>query len=113
MSPSAKVAVVVGNPKARSRTYAAAELVALKLFLDRIGGGAPAGVTAVPLMLGGDWRHSLAPEILLKPVLTELGATCPTRGLYLVDSEYTDSAALDAWVEQARPQVTVTSGQLR
>ena len=110
------VAVVVGNPKPRSRTYQAAHIVAerlagrpadlsidltefgaalldwsdpgvaelvaavqasdlvvvasptykatytglLKLFLDRISGGALAGVTAVPLMLGGDWRHSLA-----------------------------------------------------
>jgi FMN reductase len=118
------VAVVVGNPKPRSRTWQAAHLVAekitgsqadlsadlvdlgaalldwqdqqvaelvaavaasdllivasptykatytglLKLFLDRIAGGALAAVTAVPVMLGGDWRHSLAADMLLKPV---------------------------------------------
>lgn len=29
--------------------------------------------------------------MLLKPVLVELGATCPTRGLFLVDSDYAES----------------------
>lgn len=154
------VAVVVGNPKPRSRTYQAALLVAqkltgsgpdlvidlvdmgadlldwsspkvamtvaevqarslvifasptykgsytglLKLFLDRIGTGALAGRTAaVPLMLGGDLRHSLAPEVFLKPVLTELGASCPTPGLFLVESQWDDPAALDPWLERSRP----------
>jgi len=155
------VAIVVGNPKPRSRTWQAAHLVAgklagqpadlsvdlvdfgaalldwadqqvaetiaavaasdllivasptykatytglLKLFLDRISGGALAGVTAVPLMLGGDWRHSLAADMLLKPVLVELGATCPTRGLFLVDTDYAESEVLDTWLELSRPQL--------
>lgn len=154
-------AIVVGNPKPRSRTYEAAHLVVseltgrepdlaidlvdfgaalldgshpsiadavtsiegidlvvfasptykatytglLKLFLDRIRGGALAQVTAIPLMLGGDWRHSLAPEVFLKPVLAELGASCPTRGLFLLDTEYLGSANLDTWLLNARPQL--------
>jgi FMN reductase len=158
------VAVVVGNPKPRSRTWQAAHLVAekitgsqadlsadlvdlgaalldwqdqqvaelvaavaasdllivasptykatytglLKLFLDRIAGGALAGVTAVPVMLGGDWRHSLAADMLLKPVLVELGATCPTRGLFLVDSDYAESAALETWLKASTPQLTAS-----
>jgi FMN reductase len=85
----------------------------LKLFLDRIGGGSLAGVTAVPLMLGGDWRHSLAPEVFLKPVLAELGASCPTRGLFLLDSDFGttadaatgNSATMNSWLETARPQL--------
>jgi FMN reductase len=158
------IAVVVGNPKPRSRTYQAAHLVAeklagqqadlsvdladlggalldwsdssvgdlvtaiqasdlvivasptykatytglLKLFLDRIPGGALAGVTAVPVMLGGHWRHGLAADLLLKPVLVELGATCPTRGLFLLESEYAGGETLDSWLELARPQVAAT-----
>lgn len=158
------VAVVVGNPKPRSRTYQAATTVAeklagqpvnlsvdladlgaalldwsdpqvtdlvaqiqrsdlvvfasptykatytglLKLFLDRIGGGALAGVTAVPVMLGGHWQHAMACDLLLKPVLVELGATCPTRGLFLLESEYADGETLDAWLERAYPQVLAT-----
>jgi FMN reductase len=124
--------IVVGNPKAGSRTRAAAEVVAerltsrpavfasptyratytglLKLFLDRINAGALAGVTAVPLMLGGHWRHSLAADVLLKPVLVELGATCPTRGLFLLDSDYADSDELRQWLEISRSQVAGALG---
>jgi FMN reductase len=158
------VAVVVGNPKSRSRTYQAAHIVAerlagrpadlsidladvgaalldwgdpgvaelvaavqasdlvvvasptykatytglLKLFLDRFGAGSMTG-TAVPLMLGGHWKHSLAPDLLLKPVLVEIGATCPTAGLFLLDSEFEASQTLDSWLERARPQVVATT----
>jgi FMN reductase len=155
------VAVIVGNPKPRSRTYQAAHLVAellsgqpagltidltelgaalldwsdpgvsdlvtavqaqdlvvvasptykssytglLKLFLDRFGAGSLAGVTAVPLMLGGHWKHALAPELLLKPILVEIGATCPTAGLFLLESEWEAGPVLDGWIRLARPQV--------
>jgi FMN reductase len=161
------VAVVVGNPKSRSRTYQAAHVVAeklagrpadldidlvdlgaalldwsdpgvsglvsavqasdlvvvasptykstytglLKLFLDRFGGGSLAGVTAVPVMLGGHWKHGLAADLLLKPVLVELGATCPTAGLFLLETEFDSGPALDGWLRSARPQVAAsTSG---
>jgi len=88
-----------------SPTYKATYTGLLKLFLDRIPGGALAGVTAVPLMLGGHWRHALAADLLLKPVLVELGATCPTRGLFLPESEYAGGETLDSWLELARPQL--------
>jgi FMN reductase len=96
-----------------SPTYKASYTGLLKLFLDRIGGGALAGVTGVPLMLGGHWQHALAPELLLKPVLVEIGATCPTRGLFLLDSDYEGGEVLDAWLERARPQVQATMAVLR
>jgi FMN reductase len=96
--------VVVASP-----TYKASYTGLLKLFLDRISGGALAGVTAVPVMLGGHWRHALAADLLLKPVLVELGATCPTRGLFLLDTEYAASETLDEWLELARPQVAAAT----
>jgi FMN reductase len=158
------VAVVVGNPKPRSRTYHAAHLVAerlagrpanlsidltelgpalldwadpeiaalvaavqaadlvvvasptykgsytglLKLFLDRFGAASMTG-TAVPVMLGGHWKHALAPELLLKPILVEIGATCPTAGLFLLDSELDTSDTLDTWLSRARAQVAATT----
>jgi FMN reductase len=163
------VAVVVGNPKAQSRTYQAAHLVAarlagrpadlsidltelgpalldwsdpgiadlvkavqasdlvvvasptykasytglLKLFLDRFGTGSLAGVTAVPVMLGGHWKHALAADLLLKPVLVELGATCPTAGLFLLDADWDTGPALDDWLVRARPQVAAGLAQPR
>jgi hypothetical protein len=47
-------------------------------------------------------HHSLAPEVFLRPVLTELGAECPTRALYLIDSAWDDPSALDAWLPPVR-----------
>ena len=76
----------------------------LTCLLDQVPSDGPAGVVAVPLMLGAGPGHALAPDLLLKPVLVELGATCPTRGLYLLDSAY-DEAALEAWLGRARGQV--------
>ena len=91
-----------------SPTFKATYTGLLKLFLDRISGGALAGVTAVPVMLGGHWQHALASDLLLKPVLVEIGATCPTRGLFLLESDYAGGETLDIWLEHARPQVLAT-----
>lgn len=96
---AADVAVVA------SPTYKATYTGLLKLFLDQVGTGDLAGVVAVPLMLGGGPTHFLAPELLLKPVLVELGATAPTRGLYLVEQSWDAPAALDPWLATAAPQV--------
>ncbi len=94
-----------------SPTYKATYTGLLKLFLDRISGGALAGVTAVPVMLGGHWQHAMASDLLLKPVLVEVGATCPTRGLFLLESDYEGGETLDAWLDHARPQVLAAMRQ--
>lgn len=99
-SVQASSLVVVASP-----TYKASYTGLLKLFLDRIGTGALASVTAVPLMLGGDMRHSLAPEVFLKPVLAELGASCPVPGLFVPEKDYLGSEALEAWFDRAVPLV--------
>jgi FMN reductase len=153
--------VVVGNPKPKSRTRAAAELVAtklsgtppehvidvvdlgtgllgwgdpkvaeakeivksadflvvasptfkatytglLKLFLDQFGAGELGQIPTFALMLGGSPAHSLAPELTLRPVLVEIGASCPSPSLYLLDSDYETSPDLDRWLEIARRYV--------
>jgi FMN reductase len=88
-----------------SPTYKATYTGILKLFLDQFPPGGLRRVVAVPLMLGAGPGHAMAPDLLLKPVLVELGATCPTRGLYLLESDYTSDAALGPWLESAYPQV--------
>jgi len=93
--------VVVASP-----TYKSAYTGLLKLFLDRFAGGTGLTGLAVPLMLGGSPAHSLAPEITLRPVLTELGGTVPGRGLYVIDSAYDDPAAYAEWLAATRPLVT-------
>ncbi len=91
--------VVVASP-----TYKGTYTGLLKLFLDRFATDGLRGV-AVPLMLGAGPAHALAPELSLRPVLTEIGASVPTRALYLLDSSYDDPAAYLPWLEVARPQV--------
>ena len=99
--------VVVASP-----TYKATYTGLLKLFLDRFGAGSLGGATAVPVMLGGHWKHALAADLLLKPVLVEIGATCPTAGLFLLESEWDSGPALDSWLELAKPQVTASLGRV-
>jgi FMN reductase len=93
--------VVVASP-----TYKGAYTGMLKLFLDRFAGQTGLTGLAVPVMLGGSDAHALAPELTLRPVLTELGATVPGRGLYVVDSRHDDPESYAAWLAAARPHVT-------
>lgn len=88
-----------------SPTYKASFTGLLKLFLDRFPGNALDGVVAIPLMLGAGPGHALAPEVFLKPVLAELGATLPTRALYVLDSAYDDPAAFEPWLAVSRDRV--------
>ena len=97
--------VVVASP-----TYKGAYTGLLKLFLDRFAGGTGLTGLAVPLMLGGSAAHSLAPEVMLRPVLTEIGATVPGRGLYVVDTQHDDPAAYADWLAVTRPVVTSCLG---
>ncbi|PPR09263.1 MAG: FMN reductase (NADPH) [Alphaproteobacteria bacterium MarineAlpha11_Bin1] len=161
-----KTGVVVGNPKPKSRTFEAANLVAekltgaapdyvldiadlgagllewgnpdvgaavetvqalevvifasptykatytglMKLFLDQIPQDGLAGVTALPVMLGAGPAHLLAPDLLFKPVLVELGAICPTAGLYLIDTSFAEDPRLDAWIARTRPALPAGLG---
>lgn len=82
-----------------SPTFKATYTGILKLFLDRFATSEGLrNVTAVPLMLGAGPAHAMAPDLLLKPVLVELGATCPAPGLYLIDSTYTTDSRLADYV---------------
>jgi FMN reductase len=96
--------LVVASP-----TFKATYTGLLKLFLDQFGAGELGQITTFALMLGGSYTHALAPELTLRPVLVEIGASCPAPSLYLLDSEYDTSPDLDKWLEVARrfvPQVS-------
>ena len=75
----------------------------LKLFLDRFAGGTGLSGVAVPLMLGAGPAHALAPELTLRPLLTELGAVVPVRALYVVDSRHDRPESYAEWLATARP----------
>jgi len=96
----AEVAVVA------SPTYKATYTGLLKLFLDRFAGGTGLNGVAIPLLLGGSPAHSLAPELTLRPVLTEIGGTVPGRGLFVIDRQYDDPTAYADWFAATKPVVT-------
>ncbi len=98
--PAADVAVFA------SPTYKASYTGLLKAFLDRYGNNGLAGVTAVPVMTGGWPGHLLAVEVHLRPVLVELGATVPARGLYVTEPELADlDKAVAKWSAAAIPLI--------
>jgi FMN reductase len=89
-----------------SPTYKAAYTGMLKAFLDRYGSNGLAGTVAVPVMTGGWPGHLLAVEVHLRPVLVELGATVPARGLYVTEPEFPAlDAAVAKWAETALPLI--------
>jgi FMN reductase len=95
-----------------SPTFKATYTGMLKLFLEQFPGGTGLeGVLAVPLMLGAGPAHSLAPEVHLRPVLSELGATCPLPGLYLIDETYREDSVLDTYVQRWAPVVGALIGR--
>jgi FMN reductase len=89
-----------------SPTYKASYTGVLKLFLDQFETATGlANSVAVPLMLGAGPAHALAPELLLKPVLVELGATVPVQGIYLLDATAQESESSAKWRERWVPEL--------
>jgi FMN reductase len=70
-----------------SPVYKASFTGLLKAFLDQFGRDELRALATVPLMVGAAPLHSLAVESQLRPVLVEIGASCPTRGLYVLEKD--------------------------
>lgn len=87
--------LVVASP-----TYKGTYSGLLKAFLDRLGGGSLNGTPAVGVLLGGDLTHALAVDVHLTPLLLELGAAIPTRGLFVLESQLGEIDALAAGYAQ-------------
>jgi FMN reductase len=88
-----------------SPTYKATYTGLLKLFLDGYGSDGLRGVTAVPVMTGASDAHGMAPDVFLRPLLVELGASVPTQALYYVTN---DMDALDERVNAWATKQEVT-----
>jgi FMN reductase len=87
-----------------SPTYKATYSGLLKAFLDRLGTGSLAGKTAVPILLGGAPNHLLAVDVHFTPLLLELGASVPARGLFVLESEVPDFGTFAAqWAASYGP----------
>jgi FMN reductase len=87
-----------------SPTYKATYSGLLKAFLDRLGTGSLAGTRAVPVLLGGAPNHQLAVDVHFTPLLLELGASVPARGLFVLEAEVPAFGAFAAsWAAQHAP----------
>jgi FMN reductase len=102
------VSVVSGSTLAvvASPTFKASYTGLLKSFLDWFGAGSLNGVTVVPVMVGAGAAHALAVEVHLRPVLVEIGALLPTRGLYVTEDQLGSlDSVLEAWLVDAGPRL--------
>ena len=96
--------VVVASP-----TYKASYTGLLKSFLDWFSTTDLEGVTVVPVMTGAGAHHALAVEVHLRPVLVELGATLPTRGLYVTEGELAEADVAISDVAPRRGSAVATA----
>ncbi len=95
-------ALVIATP-----TYKATYTGLLKLLLDQIGGGELAGLPAIPVQVAAAPQHALAVEVHLRPVLVEIGAACPTTGVFVLDSQLPQlPAQLDTWGSVNLPAIS-------
>lgn len=93
--------LVVASP-----TYKATYTGLLKSFLDWFTTTGLAGVVTVPVMVGAGPTHALAVEVHLRPVLLELGATLPTRGLYVPEADLLRvEEVIEGWLVDAEPSL--------
>jgi FMN reductase len=97
-----------------SPTYKASHTGLLKSFLDWFSTTDLDGVVVVPLMVGAGPQHALAVEVHLRPVLVELGATLPTRGLYVLEGQLPDlEDVVAAWLVEAAPRLRAALAPVR
>lgn len=81
-------------------TYKAAYTGMLKAFLDRYPHNGLDGVIAIPIMTIASAHHALAVETTLRPLLVELGAIVPTRGLSFCTPQMDAlDTVVDEWAE--------------
>ncbi|MCP2262093.1 FMN reductase [Streptoalloteichus tenebrarius] len=95
--------LVIASPTLRA-TYSGL----LKALLDHAPPGLLASVVAVPLMVAASPRHAMAVDLHLRPLLTELGASVPGRGLALVESDVDTGAhraAVHRWLTGVVPDL--------
>ena len=83
-----------------SPVYKASYTGVLKLLLDQLPFEGLAGRIAVPVMVAAAPIHALAIEAHFRPLLVELGASCPTRGLMILESKLDElSPAVAQWLD--------------
>jgi FMN reductase len=93
--------IIVASP-----TFKATYTGLLKAFFDHYPTNALRAAVAVGVMTGAAPIHALAVEVHLRPLLVELGANTPTRGLYVTEQQFDDlDTAIGGWADGASPRL--------
>jgi FMN reductase len=93
--------VIIASP-----TYKASYTGLLKAFLDRYAHDGLGHVRAIPVMTVSSPDHALAVEFTLRPLLVELGASVPTRGMsFNMTNMSRMDGILDEWLEANLPKI--------
>jgi FMN reductase len=93
--------IIVASP-----TFKATYTGLLKAFFDHYPTNALSAAVAVGVMTGAAPIHALAVEVHLRPLLVELGANTPTRGLYVTEQQFDDlDTAIGGWADGASPRL--------
>lgn len=96
---------------AASPTYKATYTGLLKLWADRYGNNGLAGTAAIGVMTGAGAGHALAAEVHLRPLLVELGASVPSRSLYVTEEQFADlDDVIARWADGALPPLARAVG---
>jgi FMN reductase len=89
-----------------SPTYKATYTGLLKAFFDRYDNNGLLDVIGVPVMVGAAAVHAMAPELYLRPLLVELGATVPSRALFVLESQIDRlDDVISGWAANAMPLI--------
>jgi FMN reductase len=89
-----------------SPTFKATYTGLLKAFFDGYATNALGSLVAVGVMTGAAPIHALAVEVHLRPLLVELGAVTPTRGLYVTEQQFDDlDHVVGPWADVAGPLI--------
>lgn len=83
----------------------------LKSFLDLLPDHALAGSIGIPIGVGRTPRETLAADTHLRPLLQELGASCPTPALFALEARLSNPGAVcGGWFERSRAALTRSAG---
>jgi len=98
---AASQVAVVASP-----TFKATYTGLLKAFFDGYATNVLSSVVAVGVMTGAAPIHALAVEVHLRPLLVELGAVTPSRGIYVTEQQFDDlDGVIGPWADVAGPLV--------
>lgn len=95
-----------------SPTYKGSYTGLLKMFFDLLPHRVLEGSVGVPVMVGASTNYALAPDVFLRPLLLELGASVPVPSLFVTEGEFGRlEEIMSDWASKAAPLIRAVVSQ--